>query len=206
MTDQRTIDRWMNEYIDGININNRKYIVLSANDLNIFVINNYYDARADKIVTGDNSYMPIGMQYLEYNCFNEEAYGGQARFSLCYTRNNIGLNTILSEMRYYEGCTQIARGQIIPVTYIEYAETNRFFRNKGLYKELIKEFAKVIKRDNPLLTTNQSVLGSRYHVFDTLKTTLTNSGFEEDIRCDYELTLEYYDYLRTNNKELILKK
>ena len=105
MTDQRTIDRWMNEYIDGININNRKYIVLSANDLNIFVINNYYDARADKIVTGDNSYMPIGMQYLEYNCFNEEAYGGQARFLLCYTRNNIGLNTILSEMRYYEGCT-----------------------------------------------------------------------------------------------------
>ena len=206
MVDQKTIDRWMDEYIHDININRRKYLVLNASDLNIFIINNYYDMRIDKIVTGDNHYMPIGMQYLEYNCFEDEAYGGQAKFLICYTPNNVGRNTILSEMRYYEGCTKIARGQTIPVTYIEYMETNRFFRNQGLSKELMKEFSKVVDRNNPLLGTNETVLGSRYHMLKNLKEILIANGFEQDIRCDYEITHEYYDYLRTNNKELVLKK
>ena len=205
MVDQKTLDRWMDEYINGININRRKYYLLSGDDLVIFVINNYYDMKSDKIVTGENFYIPIGLQYLEYNSFNETAYGGTVKFLLCAAPNNVGKQTILSEMRYYENCNMVARGQKMPVTYIEYAETNKYFRNMGLYKELTKEFAKVVNRDNPLLSTNQSVTGYKCHVYDIMKKELAESGFSQDFRIDGEIDKDYYDYLR-GDKPLTLKK
>ena len=206
MVDKKTLDRWMNEYIETVDISKRKYTLLSSNDLKIFVINNYYDMYTDRIVTGENDYMPIGLQYLDYLEVLNKAYGGDVKFLVCYAKNGIGKNTILSELRYYDNCNELIKDQQRPVTYIEYAEVNRYFREKGLYQDLIKEFAKIINPNNPLLTTNQSMTGYHYNVYEKLVRILTESGFNQDIRNEFKINHDYYDFLKSKPKELIKSK
>ena len=206
MVDQETMNRWIDEYVKGIDINERKYLLMNGTELNKFVLDNYYDKDKKRIASGEKEFLPLGMEYLEYRLFDDEAWGGKVNFLICYAPNNIGKYTVLSEMRYYENCTMIARGQIIPITYIEYAEVNKYFRQMGLYKELINEFAKVVDREKPLLSTDETKLGEICHTFTILKDTLIKSGFEQDIRCDKELDTNYYNYLRGTEKILKLTK
>lgn len=120
----------------------------------------------------------------------------KGRYLLYIAKNNKGTFTILSDVIYHDNCLNVLDDQTIPVTLLEYSEVNQYFRNMGLNKDILKEFARIVDYDKMLLTTSQSVLGCRYHVFDTLKDSMQKNGFDKDIRILSQMDIEYMDTLR----------
>lgn len=207
MVNQELFEKWIDEYINGIDINQCQYFLFDQLQMYKFIMDNYTDPETKrKVAVGKAEYYPIGLQYLDYEGAEETQYGGELRFLIGAALNKVGKFTILSEIRFYEGCTQIARGQTIPVTCAEYIEVNSFFRKRGLCKALLREFAKVVNGDHPILTTVQTKTGLENHVLDKTIRILRESGFDKDIRDESMLCEDYYSYLRGNPQLQLIQK
>ena len=198
MIDKEIVDRWMDEYINNINLDDRRFICLRLNPIKNFINKNYYDKKVNRYVTGYSDIALLGLQYIDYSLCKEEfgdEYKSMANL-LCVVPNNKGLDTIVAYMRFYDEFYYY-KDQKEPITFIEYAETNRFFRNKGLYSEMVGAFAEYVDINQNILTTSESVIGFKCHTFDILKNELLYFGFNADIRTEMNIDSEY--------KKLLLK-
>ncbi len=204
MIDESTIKRWEHEYIDDINLDNRFYLNLNKDEMIKFINDNYFDKSINKYVTGKGFYMIMGLQYIDVDCAFTR--GDSIRYLLCVAKNNKGTYTILSDVIYHENCLNVFDEQTLPVTLLEYSEANQYFRNKGLNKDILKEFARTIDHSKMMLTTSQSVLGCKYHVFDTLKEYLQEYGFDKDIRMLSQMDMNYINTLCGKNSLTLKRK
>ena len=200
MVNDLTLKRWEQEYIEGLDLNQRDYLLHDKAEMKSFIKGNYYDEETKRYVTGKSDVMLMGLQYLDYDC--GLISGDNVRYLLCYVKNNKGTNTILSELIYHENCMKVVRNQIIPVTLIEYLEVNSYFRNRGLNKDLLSVFVDFVNEDNMILTTSQSVMGFKCHVYESLKEMLIKNGFQNDIRTLSQMDENYMNYLQGKEKQL----
>lgn len=203
MIDVETLKRWEYEYIEDVNLDDRLYLNLNKEEMINFIKNNYYDKINNCFVTGKSYGMVMGLQYIDTACMLTR--GESIRYLICVSKNNKGTYTILSDIIYHDNCLNVVDNQVIPVTLLEYSECNQYFRNRGLNKSTLNVFAHTIDYDKMLLTTSLSVLGYRYHVFDSLKELMLENGFDKDIRMLSGIDQEYMDTL-CGKKPLTLKK
>ena len=100
----------------------------------------------------------------------------------------------------------IFSSQEVPVTYISTMEVNSYFQNKGIYKKMCKEVINFINKDQHILTTNESEIGSKYNVFIILKNALITNGFFNCIFKDNDIMYnkEIFDIICYKKK--VLKK
>lgn len=201
----KNIDKWINEYIKDLNLNNIEWICLNAQELNIFFDNNYLDKELWKYVLDTNASKlfqnPLGMYYLSFNSpINEKKY----KFLLGIVNNNINKKTIVSSIIYLDKY-YLFNNQKEPLTYISTVETNKYLQNLGIYKKMCKALYNYINHNQHILTTKESELGKICHTFDILKTTLINQGFKKNIFEDNNSICNQELYNLLCSKEKVLK-
>ena len=173
--------KWINDYIKNINIEKIEWIKLNADELYLFLEQNYLDKNGweyvyDKHAT--NLYPTLlGMNYLNFdNPINNKNYS----YLLGVVDNNIGKKTVVCATMYIDEYFMF-EDQKIPVTYISSMEVNSYFRNKGVYKKMCEALTNFINPNQHIVATKQSKMGAKYNVFKVLKDILILNGFENDI-------------------------
>lgn len=175
------IEKWEKEYIDNIDLSNIEWINLDNAQLINFYKENYLDERlwqyaSDGLISTEVQ-CPLGMKYLSYDNYNEY------NFLLGVAKNNCYKKTILCAMIYLENYYAY-KAQIIPVTYIISVETNKYFRNKGLYKKLCEESINYLNPEQHIITSKESEIGKECGAFKILKDILISNGFDKTIWID----------------------
>ena len=192
--EQNDIYKWIREYTLGIDISNIEWMLLDNNETRQFFEDNYLDSETWNYATDDLiDHKPVGLHYLS---FNRDCVNMKHLIGVC--KNMIGKKTIIACITYVDDY-RIFCDQGKPLTYLITAEVNKYFRNKGLSKVLFDAFAKVINPDLHLLSTPESEMGSECHVFETLRQSLLNNGFDKSItiddHTDYISSREYHDII-----------
>ena len=175
------IHKWINNYIKNVNLDEIEWIKLNATELDTFLENNYLDKEEWEYVHDENanSLYPtlLGMNYLNINNpINDKEYS----FLLGIVDNNIGKKTIVAATIYLDEYF-IFTDQEKPVTYVSTMEVNSFFRKKGIFKLMCKEFINFINPNQHMVTTKQTEMGLMCKTFDTLQRTLISNGFMNSI-------------------------
>lgn len=174
-------NKWISEYIENINLEKIEWIKLNSSELNNFIRENYLDEDTWQYVRDENvnSLYPtlLGMHYLNLdNSINNRAYS----FLLGIVDNNIGKKTIVGATIYLDEYF-IFTDQESPLTYISTMEVNSYFRNRGIYKKMCEVLIKFVNQNQHIITTMQSEIGLKCHVFEILKKELEKSGFKNYI-------------------------
>lgn len=174
-------NKWISEYIENINLEKIEWIKLNSSELNNFIRENYLDEDTWQYVRDENvnSLYPtlLGMHYLNLdNSINKRAYS----FLLGIVDNNIGKKTIVGATIYLDEYF-IFTDQESPLTYISTMEVNSYFRNRGIYKKMCEVLIKFVNQNQHIITTMQSEIGLKCHVFEILKKELEKSGFKNYI-------------------------
>ena len=196
MVDDSILKRWEKEYIEDIDIDKRFYINIDIDEMKKFIKDNYFDSSINKYVIGKSDIMLMGLQFLDYSC--SLVHEDNINYLLCVVPNSKKTLTILCEVIYHKNCMKIVDDQKIPVTLLEYSETNQYFRNLGLHNELLKEFSNIIPYNQGIVTTSLSYFGYKCHLFDTLEIFLRQNGYDKDMRTLSEIDSEYESFLQDN--------
>ncbi len=200
--DNKMILKWQKEYIDNINIDNISYLNLTPNELRDFFFDNYLDTKEWTFVTDsiNHSYRPIGLLYLNYDNFDEKnKYEINKRYLIGVVNNNKGKKTIVSCIKYcfdYD----FYENQVIHLNYFMTVEVNKYFRGKGLCKDIIKEYTKYIDYNNPLIITLESEMGKLCSTHNIITNNLRENGYEQDIRSIADCSQEYINMLTNTFK------
>lgn len=195
-------EKYLN-YIKGIDISNIDYINLTNIELRKFYIDNYYDSKTGTFAESYDDSLgwssPIGMYYLNFSNMPGMKY------ILGVVNNNINKKTIVSALIYCDEY-KIAAKQKKFITYLSTVETNMYFRNRGLYRDLIIKAFNFIDQDQNILISEISDMGKCCHVYDSFIKIFRDRGFYMDIRNEsYIINNEMYlDYL--NNPVRIKSK
>ena len=165
-------------YIEGIDISNIKYINLTNDELMNFYIDNYYDNK-NIIIAGiyddsRNIINPIGMYYLNF-----ENMPGM-KYILGIVNNNINKKTIVSALVYCDEYKMFSN-QKGYITYLSTVETNKYFRNRGLYRDLINNSFKFINPNQNILISEISNMGKKFKVYNSFVQIFSDKGFEMNI-------------------------
>jgi len=191
-------DKWYKEYIEGVDINNIKYINILDSELKDFYFNNGYDISSGNLVISDDGSFswtaPRGMHYLQFDSMPSMKY------ILGVVDNNINKNTIVSALVYCDDY-KFFSDQLDFIIYLSTVETNIYFRNKGLYHDLILNSFKFISQSQNILISEISSMGKKCHVYDSFIRIYRMMGFKMDIsnesdEFNYD---KYYEYLKKNN-------
>ncbi len=203
MIDDSIFNRWKKEYIEGINLENIEYLTLTEKELELFVRENYFDQTTNKLISRQlDSYRPIGLTYLSFDSIvSSSPYEVEKTYLIGVCTNQKGTKTILSVIKYVDNFLYY-ENYTIPQTFFGYVEVNDFFRQKGLCKQIIDVFAKQINPNNPVLITEESVLGRRCKTINMVKSSLIQNGFTQSIKSFGEFTREYYD----NRLQMLLEQ
>lgn len=197
-------EKWINEYINNIDITKIQWIKFNMNELINFYEENYFDKDVLKYVrseSDDTFVTPIGLHYLNFEQ-NNDNYS----FLLGVVDNNINKKTIVAAMIYLENY-YVFREQQVPLTYISTVETNLYFRNKGIYIKLCKEVINFLNPNQHILISRESNLGSKCGVVNILKKVLMQNGFKNKILIDdlsNYMNKQFYEIFNDNEK--VLKK
>ena len=206
---ENIIKKWMYEYIENLDINNIEWLNLNYKELYEFLLENYYDNEVQEFANINYDrffdYNPIGLRYIDVGIvrYRSDLENINNNFLLGVTKNNKGTKTILSDVEYNNNY-MLYNNQINKITHIIAAETNSFYRNKGLYKLLMNKLTDYIDLSKNILCTNESSMGIEYHTFETFCNILKDKGFNKDIRMEMDINSEYKNLL-TKEKTLILK-
>ena len=198
------IKKWINEYIENINLEKIKWIKLNSDELNDFFYENYLDKNVWEFVCSKNinSLYPtiLGMNYLN---LNDPINNKASSFLLGIIDNNIGKKTIVCATIYLDEYF-IFKNQEMPITYISTMEVNSYFRNRGIYKEMCKVLINFINKNQHIISTHQTEMGKKYSVFEILKKELEKVGFKNYIFEDnnYLTNLKLKEVIYTNQKVL----
>lgn len=176
------IKKWENDYINNINLSNIEWLNLDIEQLISFYAENYLDKKVWQYVSdslvGSAIQSPLGMSYLSFDNNNAEY-----NFLLGVVKNNCDKKTIVCAMVYLDSYYAY-KDQTKPVTYIISAETNKYFRNIGLYKNLCEKSINFLNPEQHILTSKESEMGKECSAFKVLKDTLISNGFEKTIWID----------------------
>ncbi len=206
---ENIIKKWIYEYIENLDINNIEWLNLNYKELYEFLLENYYDNEVQEFANINYDrffdYNPIGLRYIDFGLvrYRSSLENINNNFLLAVTKNNKGTKTILSDVEYNNNY-MLYNNQINKLTHIIAAETNSFYRNKGLYKLLMNKLTDYIDLSKNILCTNESSTGREYHTIETFYNILNNKGFNKDIRMEMDINSEYKNLL-TKEKTLILK-
>ena len=149
---QRYIDRlkekWFDEYISNIKLDNIIWIKFNAYDLNEFLVRNYFDKEEYEYVTelNNNTLYPsiLGLQYLNTSIPNIlENYN----YLIGVVENNIHKKTIVAAL-VYSNNYHLDQEQ---VTHIFSIDTNKYVKNVSLYQEMFNVFLKNIPRQKIII-------------------------------------------------------
>lgn len=202
----KNINKWINNYIKDVNLDNIEWVVLNSNEMNNFFKNNYFDMSVWEYVYDENSNFlyptPLGMHYLNYdNPSNNKEYS----FLLGIVDNNIEKKTIVAATMYLDKYFMFS-DQKHPATYISTMEVNSYFRNRGLYKKMCEALINFINREQHIIITKQSDMGKQYNVLENFKKCLISKGFKNYILEDNNglINSELHDIICINQK--VLKK
>ena len=151
------INKWYNDYIKNVDLEKIQWIKFNANELDTFLENNYLDKEVWEYVHDENanSLYPtlLGMNYLNINSpLNNKEYS----FLLGIVDNNIGKKTVVAATIYLDEYI-IFTDQEIPV------------------------IINFINPDQHIVTTKQTEMGAKCHVFDILRNTLISNEFHNYI-------------------------
>ncbi len=137
---------------------------------------------------------PIGMYYLNF-----ESMPGM-KYVLGIVDNNIKKKTIVSALVYCDEY-KIFSNQKEYITYLSTVETNTYFRNRGLYYDLIINSFKYINHNQNILISEISNMGKKYHVYDSFIQIFRSKGFTMNISNESEEFDEvlYFENLNNNN-------
>ena len=203
--EEKLFQRWKYDYIEDLDIDKIEYISLSIDELDKFFMDNYLDKETWKFVSEkDCHYRPIGLIYLNYDNYrNVNTHDKEKRYLLGITTNNKGTKTILSVMNYSDKY-YVFEDQVEPITYINTIETNSYYKNKGLYKSLVKNMIRFINPNQHILTTLESDEGKLCSTHKILCEILKENGFNKTINVLGRVNVEEYHNLLTQNKKLTL--
>lgn len=190
------LKKWEREYINNLDINNIEWIKLDKNELEKFLLDNYYDSDFSCYVVSDDGFfgVPIGLYYLSFeygNCYSNY------NFILGVIDNNINKKTIVSAIIYIDK-DYLLTEQTLPITYISSVEVNSYFRNKGILTKMTEELINFINPNQDILVSEESELGRRCGVYSKIRNNLFNRGFTNDIwidNNDYNEDIDIYNSL-----------
>lgn len=195
-------DKWIYDYIKDIDLSNIKWVKFNVNELDSFYQENYLDKDVWQYVyTQNNSSFisPLGLHYLAFDYYRDEY-----NFLLGIVDNNVGKKTIVAAMVYLENY-YLFENQNVPLTYISTIETNLYFWNKGIYKNLCEVVINFINPNQHVLISRESVVGEKHHVVKKLKDALVNNGFEKTIWIDDDrnyMNPEFYNMVCSKKRVL----
>ena len=177
----KNLDKWVNNYIKNVNLDEIEWIKLNTTELDSFLEDNYLDKEEWEYVHDENanSLYPtlLGMNYLNINSLiNDKEYS----FLLGIVDNNIGKKTIVAATIYLDEHL-IFTDQDGPVTYISTMEVNSFLRKRGIFKKMCKMLINFVNPNQHIVTTKQTEMGLVCKTFNTLSNTLIYNGFENYI-------------------------
>ena len=181
MYNMKNLDKWINNYIKNVNLDEIEWIKLNATELDSFLEDNYLDKEEWEYVHDENanSLYPtlLGMNYLNINSpINDKEYS----FLLGIVDNCIGKKTIVAATIYLDEHL-IFTDQEKPVTYISTMEVNSFFRKRGIFKKMCEMLINFVNHNQHIVTTKQTETGLMCKTFDTLQRTLISNGFMNSI-------------------------
>lgn len=181
-------EKWEKDYIDNLDLTKIEWINLNNQQLMSFYEENYLDRKEWQYVSNRDFWgYPLGLKYLSFQTQNPKY-----NFLLGLVKNNINKKTIIAAM-IYEPEYFIFKNQEIPATFICTIETNSYFRNKGVCKQLCNEILNFINPSQPIIVTKETDMGKNYNVLNLLKETLFKNGFDK--------TIWENDIWNYNNKE-----
>ncbi len=153
------------KHIPELDFNKLKFYDFNRDQLLRFNQTNYlYNNEILGWKTPSNFYYLFGFCYTkpeipEHNC----------SFLLCTLDNAFGKETIVGVLKYNLQYNPERMEDGITFNYISYAETNYFYRNKGIYKLLIEKFINEINNNN-IIISNESdmgkIVGTQRIIFD----------------------------------------
>ena len=85
-------------------------------------------------------------------------------------------------------------------------EVNSYFRNRGIYKKMCEVLIKFINQNQHIITTMQSEIGLKCHVFEILKKELEKNGFKNYIFEDSYHLINSQLHNIICSKQKVLKK
>ena len=196
-------EKWINDYIKNINLENIKWLNLNALELGIFFDENYYDKEVWKYVLDKNATSlyptPLGMYYLN---LNNPMNLKKHNFFLGVVNNNIGKQTIVSAITYLDNYYLFNNQE--PLTYLITTEVSSYFRNQGIYKQMCMALFDYINYNQHILITQTSQLGEKCKVYEILKQTAIIKNFKNYILEDKGRPYELFNIISSKNK--VLKK
>ena len=163
--------------------------VMDSYQMTKFMEENYNCDKEDSIFWYDMSEKtPICMHYLVF-----PPYPKDIKFFVGTILNNVNKRTIIGCICYKD----VSLGKDCKiVTSIETIEINYFYQGKGLLKEMLNEFSKVVNRDQNIIMTQESAKGKICRIMSNLQTILRNNGFINDIRFEDNIDNEYIKSLK----------
>lgn len=206
------IDKWVKEYIEGVDLKKIKWIKLNATELKKFFDENYYDEENCEYVHDMNTNKLLGMSFLNFQSYNYISFHcteNEQTFNylLGIVGNNIGKQTIVGAIIYLDNYLMF-NDQDKPFTYISTIEVNSYFRNKGIFKKMCEVFFDYVNLDQYILTSEQTEMGRKCNVFGILKDILISKGFQKNVVEDdhQKTTLEIHDAIFTKQTGKVLKR
>jgi hypothetical protein len=168
-------EQYKKDYNNIIDINNIEWIKLSAEALKSFLEENYYDKVNNEYVAERRfNQNPLGFHYLTFKI------NKNCNYLLGVTTNSINKKTILVALTYIDKYYRYL-SQTIPLTYLITIETNKYFRNQGLFNAFCNNLILFINPNQHILATKESELGSQVHVIEREKIALLNNGYTKEI-------------------------
>lgn len=191
--DKEKYNKWYTGYINEVDLSSIEWKKFNFNELKAFLYRNYYDEDYESYVVArdiNNKFLPFGMTFLTFN--EENIYD---EYIVGIVKNKLGLYTIVACM-IFNSKYLVEYDSIEPVTYIQTIETNKFFQNKGVFKQMVSSLLKFIDINQNILITPECGIGKEIWVISIIKKILLEQGFTGDIRSEYEITEEYLEKLR----------
>jgi len=194
MVEEKTFKRWIREYIDDVDINNIEYVTFTEEELESFILENYMDTMNYRLVSRQNDpYRPIGLVYLSFNEIKtNNPYEKEKRYLIGICKNKKGKKTIISVLKYFDNYIY-SQSFTTPLTFFASVEVNEYFRNHGLCRNIINIFSKQVNKENPILITEESILGSIYGTTRMLRDSIQKNGLNIPVKTISEFTKEYYE-------------
>ena len=197
-------NKWINNYIDGINLDEIEWLCLNIDGLNKFYEDNYLDSDIWQYVVDNNKNgfycSPIGLRYLKIdnNDFN-------SKFLIGVVNNNINKKTIVGVMIYLDSY-YIFNEQLEPLTYISSIEVNSFFWNRGIFKKICEESIRFINLEQNIILSNESEMGRIRNVGKVFREILIRNGFKGNIYFDDYMNYSKIFDLVCCKKRILTKK
>ena len=148
--------------------------------MNKFLNENYYKDGLNANWIIQDEIMPIGMYYLSNLSINNNL-----KYFIGVVKNTINKETIVGCIIYHDGLIINDKNELF--TLIGTIEINYFYQGLGLLNRMLKNFLKIINKEQDVIMTNESNMGRICRVMNHLKKNFSDLGFKKNIYFEYEM-------------------